>query len=167
MIGGVDTRALGADFGASIEDRWFEDYEVGAVYEWGYLSVTEEEILAFARQFDPQPIHIDRAYAAAGPFGGIIGSGWHSGSLAMRLIADHYLSKPASLASPGLDELRWAVPLRPGDTLRLRATILDARPSRSKPDRGIVTTAAELINQDDGRPITFRATNLLRRRPQL
>jgi acyl dehydratase len=162
----VATRALGADFGAPIEDRWFEDYEPAAVYEYGHLSVTEDELLEFARRFDPQPIHVDRAYAEAGPFGGLIGSGWHSGSLAMRLIADHYLSKPASLASPGLDELRWAVPLRPGDTLRLRVTILDARPSRSKPDRGIVSTGVELLNQDDGRPITFRATNLLRRRGQ-
>jgi acyl dehydratase len=161
----VETEALGADFGAPAGDRWFEDYEPGAVYEYGYLSVGEEEILEFARRFDPQPIHVDREYAARGPYRGLIGSGWHSGSLAMRLIADHFLSKPASLGSPGLEELRWAVPLRPGDTLRLRAEILEARVSRSKPDRGIVVTAAALINQDDGRPISFRATNLLLRRP--
>ncbi|HEV7655746.1 MAG TPA: MaoC family dehydratase [Mycobacteriales bacterium] len=163
----MGTRVLSeTDFAAPPDDRWFEDYAAGAVYEYGHLSVTEEEILEFAGRYDPQPIHVDRAYAASGPFGGIIGSGWQSGSLAMRLIADHYLSRVASLASPGLDELRWQVPLRPGDTLRLRVTILETRTSRSRPDRGVVLTGAELLNQDDGRPITFRATNFLRRRPE-
>jgi acyl dehydratase len=159
------TTLSGTDFAAPIDDRWFEDYEPGAVYEYGHLSVTEAEILDFAGRFDPQPIHVDRDFAATGPFGGLIGSGWHSAGLAMRLIADHYLSRVASLASPGVDELRWQVPLRAGDTLRLRTTIVDARPSRSKPDRGMVVTRAELLNEDDGRPITFRAMNLLLRRP--
>ena len=160
------TRALGGvDFGADIGERWFEDYVAGAVYEYGYLEVSEEEILGFARRFDPQPIHVDPEFAAGGPYGGLIGSGWHSAGLAMRLLADHYLSRVASLGSPGVDELRWQVPLRPGDTVRLRTTIVETRPSRSKPDRGIVITDAELINQHDGRPITFRAANLLLRRP--
>jgi acyl dehydratase len=83
----------------------------------------------------------------------------------MRLLADHYLSRVASLGSPGVDELRWQVPLRAGDTLRLRTTIVEARPSRSKPDRGVLVTDVELINQDDGRPISFRAVNFLLRRP--
>ena len=108
---------------------------------------------------------MDRDWAARGPYQGLIGSGGHSAALTMRLLADHYLSRVASLGSPGVDELRWTVPLRPGDTLRLRTTIVDTRASRSKPDRGIVITDAELINQDDGRPITFRAANLLLRRP--
>jgi acyl dehydratase len=160
------TRSLGpADFTAPIEDRWFSDYVVGAQYEYGHLDVREEEILRFAEQFDPQPIHIDGGFAAQGPFGGLIGSGWHSAGLAMRLIADHYLSKVASLASPGVDELRWKVPLRAGDRVRLRATVLEARPSRSKPDRGLVVTQVELLNQDDGVPISFRAMNLLAVRP--
>ncbi|HLI52255.1 MAG TPA: MaoC family dehydratase [Thermomicrobiaceae bacterium] len=159
------TRTLGsADFGVPIEDRYFEDYTVGAVYEYGYLSVTEDEITGYARQFDPQPIHTDRTYAEAGPFGGLIASGWHSAGLLMRLFADHYLSRVASLASPGIDELRWAVPVRPGDSLRLRATIAAARPSRSKPDRGLVHTKAELLNQDDQVPVSLIAMNLLRRR---
>ena len=162
----MGSRVLGeADFAAPTGDRWFEDYAAGAVYEYGHVSVTEAEILEFAGRFDPQPIHVDRSYAASGPFGGIIGSGWHSGGLAMRLIADHYLSRVASLASPGVDELRWQVPLRPGDTLRLRTTILETRLSRSRPDRGVVITGAELINQDDGCPISFRATNFLLCRP--
>ena len=159
------TRAIGAaDFSAPSDDRWFEDYSAGSVYEYGYLTVGEAEILEFATRFDPQPIHVDTEFAAAGPFGGIIGSGWHSASLAMRLIADHYLSRVASLASPGVDELRWQVPLRPGDTVRLRTTIAETRPSRSKQDRGLVITQVELINQDGGVPVAFRAMNLISRR---
>jgi acyl dehydratase len=161
----MGTRALAADFSAPSGDRWFEDYAAGAVYEYGYLTVSEAEILEFAGKFDPQPIHVDAAFAAAGPFGGIIGSGWHSAGLAMRLIADHYLSRVASLASPGVDELRWQVPLRPGDTVRLRTTIAETRPSRSKPDRGLVITQCELINADGGVPVAFRALNFLSRRP--
>jgi acyl dehydratase len=160
------TRSLGpADFTAPIDDRWFSDYVTGARYEYGHLDVREKEILRFAEQFDPQPIHIDPGYASGGPFGGLIASGWHSAGLAMRLLADHYLSRVASLASPGVDELRWQVPLRPGDRVRLRATVLDTRPSRSKPDRGLVVTQVELLNQDDGVPIAFRAMNLLAVRP--
>jgi acyl dehydratase len=156
------TRSLGpADFAAPIHDRWFSDYVTGAQYEYGHLDVTEEEILRFAKEFDPQPIHTDPGFALRGPFGGLIASGWHSAGLAMRLLADHYLSRVASLASPGVDELRWQVPLRPGDRVRLRATVLDTRPSRSKPDRGMVVTQVELLNQDDGVPIAFRAMNLL------
>lgn len=160
------TRSLGpADFAAPIHDRWFPDYVTGAQYEYGHLDVAEEEILRFAKEFDPQPIHTDPGFALRGPFGGLIASGWHSAGLAMRLLADHYLSRVASLASPGVDELRWQVPLRPGDRVRLRVTVLDTRPSRSKPDRGMVVTQVELLNQDDGVPIAFRAMNLLAIRP--
>lgn len=164
----MNTRALGGiDFAVPIEVRYFEDYQVGASYEYGYLTVTEAEILEFAERFDPQPIHLDPAYAATGPFGGLIASGWHSAGLLMRLFADHYLSRVASLASPGCDELRWAAPLRPGDQLRLRVTILETRPSRSKPDRGLVHTQAQLLNQNDQCPISLRAMNILRRRHPL
>lgn len=159
------TRTLSAaDFTAPIGDRYFEDYQPGAVYEYGYASVTGEEIISFATRFDPQPIHIDASFAAAGPFGGLIASGWHTGGIMMRLFADHYLSHVASLASPGVDELRWATPVRPGDALRLRATIVEARRSRSKPDRGLVRTRAELLNQDDGCALSLVAMNLLRSR---
>src|SRR5689334_21110760 len=143
------TRALGADFAVPITDRYFEDYQPGAVYEYGYLTVTEAEILDFARRFDPQPMHIDRDRAEAGPFGGLIASGWHTAGLFMRLYADHYLTRVASLASPGIDELRWPAPLRPGDLLRIRAEVAGARPSRSKPDRGLVRTRCELIASPD------------------
>ena len=156
------TRALGeADFATPIEDRYFEDYEAGAVYEYGYATVAEEEIVAFARRFDPQPIHADARLAAAGPFGGLIASGWHTGGIFMRLFADHYLSRVASLGSPGLDELRWPVPVRPGDRLRLRTTTVETRRSRSKPDRGVVRTRAELLNQDSLTALSLVAVNLL------
>jgi acyl dehydratase len=161
------TRSLGpTDFAAPVHDRWFADYVAGAQYEYGHLDVDQEEILRFAKEFDPQPIHTDQGFALNGPFGGIIASGWHTAGLAMRLLADHYLSRVASLASPGVDELRWQVPLRPGDRVHLRATVLDARPSRSKPDRGMVVTQVELLNQDGGVPIAFRAMNLLAVRPE-
>jgi acyl dehydratase len=156
------TRTLSeADFTAPIEDRYFEDYQAGAVYEYGWTSVTEQEIIAFARQFDPQPIHIDPAFAASGPYGGLIASGWHTAGILMRLLADHYLSRVASLGSPGIDELRWATPLRPGDSLRLRTTIVETRRSRSKPDRGLVRTHAQLLNSGDGCPLSLLAMNLL------
>jgi acyl dehydratase len=153
------------DFAAPIEDRWFEDYEPGAVYEYGYATLTEDELLDYARRFDPQPIHIDPEYAKAGAFGGLIASGWHTSALMMRLLADHYLSKVASLASPGVDELRWPAPVRAGDRLRLRTTIVETRVSRSKPDRGVVRTKAEMLNQDDVVVLSLLAVNMVSRRP--
>jgi acyl dehydratase len=159
------TRTLGgADFAAPIDDRYFEDYQAGAVYEYGHATVAEEEVVAFARRFDPQPFHADPELAAAGPFGGLIASGWHTAGIFMRLFADHYLSRVASLGSPGVDELRWPVPVRPGDRLRLKATIIEARLSRSKPDRGLVRTRAELLNQDNRGALSLVVVNLLLRR---
>ena len=161
------TRTLSdQDFAAPIDDRYFEDYMAGAVYEYGYVTVTEAEILDFARAFDPQPIHVDPEFAAAGPFGGVIASGWHTAGIMMRMFVDHCLSHVASLASPGIDELRWPAPVRPGDSLRLRAALVEARRSRSKPDRGLVRTRAELINQNDQTVLELTAMNIIRaRRP--
>jgi acyl dehydratase len=160
------TRTLSAaDFAVPIDDRYFEDYVAGAVYEYGHISVEEPEIIAFARLYDPQPIHTDPEFAATGPFGGIIASGWHSAALMMRFFAEHYLIRVASLGSPGIDELRWSAPLRPGDVLRARTTIIEARPSRSKDDRGMVITRAALLNQDDKSPVSFLAMNIIAKRP--
>jgi acyl dehydratase len=159
------TRTLSAqDFAVPIGDRYFEDYTAGAVYEYGYITVSEADILDFARAFDPQPIHVDPQFAAQGPFGGLIASGWHTAGIMMRMFADHCLSRVASLASPGIDELRWPAPVRPGDSLRLRATFVEARRSRSKPDRGLVRTKAELINQDDQTVLELTAMNIIRAR---
>jgi len=160
-----NTRTLSDDdFPAPIDDRYFEDYLPGAVYEYGYATVTEADILDFARAFDPQPIHTDLEFAARGPFGGLIASGWHTAGVMMRMLVDHYLSRVASLASPGLDELRWPAPVRPGDSLRLRATVVEARRSRSKPDRGLVRTQSELINQNDEVVLRVTAMNIIRAR---
>jgi acyl dehydratase len=162
---GGPTRVLSdSDFTVGVEARYFEDYQAGAVYEYGYASVSEAEIIAFAERFDPQPIHLDARFAGRGPFGGLIASGWHTAGIAMRLIVTHYLSQVASLASPGVDELRWPTPVRPGDSLRLRATIVQARRSRSEPDRGLVRTRAELLNQHDQTALSLVAMNLLRLR---
>ena len=141
--------------------RYFEDYAPGAVFEFGATTVTEAELLAFAQAYDPQAFHIDRDAAALSMFGGLIASGWHTAALMMRMLVDHYLSKVASLASPGVDELRWLVPVRAGDVLRVRVTVQDARRSRSRDDRGVVTSNIEVLNQHDAVVMTVKAVNLL------
>jgi acyl dehydratase len=151
-------------FAIPCDQRYFEDYPPGAVYEFGSISATEEEIIDFARRFDPQYFHTDPASAASGPFGGLAASGWHTAALMMRLYADHYLSSIASLGSPGVDELRWTRPVRPGDTLSLRVTTLEALPSRSKPDRGIVRAFVEVLNQNGEVVMSVRAMSLVQRR---
>ena len=145
--------------------RYFDDYQPGATYDCGSFSVNEAEIISFAIQFDPQPFHVDRAAAAGGPFGGIIASGWHTAALVMRQLVDYYLPPGASLGSPGLDEIRWPNPVRPGDTVRVRATVTEARRSQSKPDRGIMTTQIEAVNQDDRTIMRATAANFIRVRP--
>jgi len=154
-----------AGFRTAIEDRYFEDYIPGQIHEFGTTTVSESEILEFARQFDPQPMHVDPEAAAEGRYGGIIASGWHTVGLAMRLLVDHYISKVASLASPGVDEVRWPHPVRPGDAIRIRVSVLEARPSRSKPDRGVVRTRIEAFNQDDRLVLSLVAMSIMRRRP--
>ncbi|GAB2990749.1 MaoC family dehydratase [Streptomyces pseudoechinosporeus] len=158
------TSALGLDFDTPVQERYFEDYTPGSTYTYGSVTLTEEDILRFADEFDPQSIHSDPDAAAEGPFQGLIASGWHTASVMMRLYADHYISKVASLASPGVDELRWTQPVRPGDSLSIRTTVRAARLSRSKPDRGLVHTDIEVLNQRGDTVLTLTAMNLLRRR---
>jgi len=145
--------------------RYFDDYVPGTTHDCGSVSVSQAEIISFAIQFDPQPFHVDPEAAARGPFGGLIASGWHTAALVMRQLVDHYLSAEASLGSPGLDEMRWPDPVRPGDTLRVRATVADARRSQSRPDRGIMKTMIEAVNQDGRTVMRATATNFLRVRP--
>ncbi len=151
-------------FAAPIEDRYFEDYTEGAVFEYGPILVEEAEIISFAKRFDPQTMHIDPAKAAQGPFHGLIASGWHTVGLMMRLFVDNYLSSVASLASPGVDETRWHRPVRPGDQLQLRVSVLESRPSRSKPDRGMVVSLLEAFNQTGEVVCSLKAMNLLAKR---
>ncbi len=154
-----------AVFATPPEDRTFEDYEVGATHQLGSFTVTEDEIVAFATLYDPQAMHVDPDLAAAGPFGEVIASGWHTMSLTMRLIADNFLPHNG-LASPGIDELRWPAPVRPGDTLSVRATVLEARRSRTKPDRGIIHTHVETLNQNGEVVLSLKPMNLIRTRNQ-
>jgi acyl dehydratase len=110
--------------------------------------VSEEDILSFARQFDPQPFHVDPEAAKESVFGELIASGWHTGAMWMRLYVDAMLGGPTSQGSPGIEELRWLAPVRPGDTLHGRLTVLDATPSSRRPDRGTVRIRGEMMNQD-------------------
>lgn len=152
-------------FASPPDDRYFEDYTPGNMYQFGTITVTEPEIIEFAKQFDPQYFHIHPERAVESRFGGIIASGWHTVGLTMRLYVDHYLSHVASLASPGVDEVRWPNPVRPGDILRARVTILEARLSRSKPDRGIVHARIEAINQKDELVLSMVGISIIGRRP--
>jgi acyl dehydratase len=146
---------------AQREQRWFEDYQPGLVLEFGAAGVDGAEIIEFARRYDPQPFHTDPEAAARSAYGGLIASGWHTGSLMMRLLVEHYLSPVSSLGSPGLDELRWLAPVRPGDTLSLRVTVLDARRSRSRPDRGLMRSQIEVLNQRREVVMSMKALNFV------
>jgi acyl dehydratase len=128
--------------------RFFEDFEPGQVYELGSRTVTEADIVAFARDWDPQPFHTDPEAAAESVFGGLIASGWHTGAMWMRLYVDSLLGGPASQGSPGIEELRWLAPVRPGDTLHGRLTVLETRPSERHPGRGTVRIRGEMVNQE-------------------
>jgi acyl dehydratase len=144
---------------------YFEDFPPGDVRESPGRTVTRDEIVAFAREFDPQPFHIDETAAKATIYEGLIASGWHTIAIYMRLMWDSYLKDTASLGSPGVDEVRWLKPVRPGDTLRARFTVLEAVPSRSKPDRGIVRSLSEVFNQHGEVVMTLRGLGMFGRRP--
>ena len=129
--------------------RYLEDFITGSVAEAGSVLVTEDEVLDFARRYDPQPFHTDPAAAKNWPYGGLIASGWHTAAMMMRLVVDNFIDGETSLGSPGLGSIRWKLPVRPGDVLRVRARVLDNRRSQSKPDRGTVTLEVEVLNQRD------------------
>ena len=143
------------------EDRYFEDYVHGTVCEFGEARVSEGEIIDFARRFDPQAMHVDPQAASGGAFGGLIASGWHTAAMMMRLVVDNFLPAKASLGSPGIDELRWLRPVRPGDVLRVRVSVLEATRSRSKPDRGVVRTLMEVLNQHGEVVMSLKAMNII------
>lgn len=155
----------GDNTAAPLQSRWFDDYAVGEVFEFGQHEVTEAEIIAFARQYDPQPFHVDPEAAAAPPYGGLIASGWMTTAIAMRMLCDHYIPQQAALASPGVEQVRWLHPVRPGDRLRMRVSILAVQRSRSKPDRGVVTARQEVINQHGQTVMSLDGKSMLRVRP--
>ena len=131
-----------------LKERFFEDFEPGESFEFGEIHVSEEDIIEFAKNYDPQSFHIDPVAAKKSIYGSVIASGWHTGSMMMRCLVDHFVSEN-SMGSPGIENLRWPHPVRGGDILRAKVTITSARRSRSKPDRGILVNHSALYNQDD------------------
>lgn len=153
-----------AVFKSPRDQRYFEDYEVGACYELGSFRLSEAEIIEFATRFDPQRFHVDPVAAAASPYGGIIASGWHTGSAMMRLLADHFISSVAGLGSPGLDEIRWLKPTRPDTEMTVRVTVLDKRRSKSKPDRGLFFHKVEVFDPAGELAMTVRGAGMVKLR---
>jgi acyl dehydratase len=147
------------------KNRYLEDFEVGETLELGSCRVTREEILEFARRYDPQPFHVDEAAARQSIYGGLIASGWHTTAMLMRLLVDG-MAGVNSMGSPGTDEIRWLKPVRPGDTLTARAVVLDVVPSRSKPDRGHMRAAYEVFNQKGEKVMTMISRGIYARRPE-
>ncbi len=146
--------------------RWLEDFNPGDVAEFGDTLVTEQEVIAFAKRYDPQPFHVDAEAAAASSFGGLVASGWHTSAMMMRMLVDHWVPQQASMGSPGVDELRWLKPVRPGARLSVRLTVLDTTRSRSKPDRGVVRTLTEVLNQQGEVVMSARSIAIVRVRLQ-
>ncbi|KFI07843.1 MaoC family dehydratase [Massilia sp. BSC265] len=146
--------------------RWyFEDFHPGQEIELGERTVSEEEIIAFARQFDPQPFHVDREAAGASIYGGVIASGWHTCSLMMRMVVDGLMCSASSMGSPGLDRVRWLRPLRAGDTLKVRYLTTQVKASNSKPDRGVVWSRWTATNQHGEEICTIDGMGMFGRRP--
>jgi acyl dehydratase len=143
---------------------YFEDFHAGQVIDLGSCRFTEEEIVDFARRFDPQPFHLDRE-AAEVRRGGLVASGWHTCSAMMRQIVDRLLLRCVSHGSPGVDEIRWLKPVRPGDTLHMSMRILETVPSRSKPDRGVLKSEYVAINQHGEQVLTMKTLGMFGRRP--
>jgi acyl dehydratase len=148
-----------------MNERYFEDYRPGAVFTGGPVAIGEAEIVEFARKYDPQAMHTDPEAAARGYFDGLIASGWHTAAVMMRLFVEHFLSPASSLASPGIDEVRWLRPVRPGDLLTLRVTVIAAERSRSRPERGTVRSLVEVLNQQDQVVMSLKPISFIRCRP--
>ena len=144
---------------------YLEDFKAGDEFRSPGITLTEAQIIDFALTFDPQPFHVDATAAAAGPFGGLIASGFHTAALSFRLFWQTGVLGDASLGSPGFDQLRWLKPVRPGDTLRVVARVVEVKRSSSKPDRGAVTVAYTTLNQHGEPVMTLVAIQLVKARP--
>jgi acyl dehydratase len=143
---------------------YWEDFAPGSVAEYGAREVTRDEIIAFAVEFDPQPFHLDEDAARTSMFRGLAASGWHTCSLLMRIIADGFVVNSSSMGSPGVDEVKWLAPVRPGDRLRVRTTVLESRASRSWPEMGLVKFLFEMFNQADVAVMSLTTTSMFGRR---
>jgi acyl dehydratase len=144
--------------------RYWEDFKVGEVEQIGGKRVDKEEMIEFAMQFDPQPFHIDEAAAKKSMYGGLIASGWHTCAMVMRMMCDAYMLQSASVGSPGIDNLKWLKPVRPGDMISARRTTLETRASKSKPDIGIVNNLWEVFNQNGEMVMSMQGYGMFRRR---
>jgi len=149
----------------TIRHHW-EDFPAGSVREFGAKTVTREAVLAFAREFDPQPFHLDDDAAEASLFGRLSASGWHTCAMTMRMICDDHLLESSSLGSPGIDSLRWHKPVYPGDTLRVRLEVLEARAMSSRPEVGLVRSRWLVLNQHGEAVLSMEGWGMFRRRPQ-
>ena len=145
--------------------RYFEDLPPGQTFDAGTVSVGEDDIIAFARRYDPQLFHVDPVAARSTIYGGLIASGWQTVALSMRLMIDHVFGHSSGMGSPGVDQVRWTRPVRPGDTLSVSVTVLEARPSRSKPDRGVLRFRVDVQNQDAEPVMDLTGTSFMARRP--
>ncbi len=148
----------------SAKKYYFEDFPVGMALEISGPTLTKDSILEYARRYDPQPFHVDEEAAKQSLFGGLIASGWQTVSLCMRMICDSYLIESASMGSPGVKEVSWTQPVRPGDTLKLKMTVLEAKASRSKPDRGMVLHRWEVFNQNQELVMHMEGYGMFKRR---
>jgi acyl dehydratase len=145
--------------------RYFEDFRAGDVVQLGRRRVTRDDIVAFASEFDPQPFHLDEEAGRGSPFGGLVASGWHTAAMFMGLFVREILLDSASLGSPGVEELRWLRPVRPGDELTGIVRVVETRPSERDPRRGTVITESEVLNQDGEVVMRMRARGFFARRP--
>jgi acyl dehydratase len=150
---------------SAAREWYFEDFLPGQEIDLGTRSVTEDEIVAFAREFDPQPFHVDHDAAAASIYGGVIASGWHTCSMMMRMVVDGLMARASSMGSPGLDGVRWLAPVRAGDTLNVRYQTVKVKASASKPDRGVVWSKWVAINQHGETVCTVEGMGMFGRRP--
>jgi acyl dehydratase len=145
---------------------YWEDFKVGEVVETGRHTFTEEEIIAFAKQFDPQPFHVDPEAAKNSFYGGIIASGWHTCCVAMRYMVQYYIGRSASMGSPGMDNVRWLKPVRPGDTITFLRVITESRASQSRPNAGLLKSIAQAVNQHGETVLTMEGWGMFGRRPK-
>lgn len=143
---------------------YWEDFKVGETQQIGQKRIDKDEIIAFAKQFDPQPFHVDETAAKVSMYGGLIASGWHTVALVMRMMCDSYMLDSASLGSPGIDNLKWLKPVRPGDTIRAQRTTLEVRASASRPEMGLVKTRWEVLNQNGEPVMTMEGYGMFQRR---
>jgi acyl dehydratase len=143
---------------------YLEDFQPGQTYDLGSIEVTHEQVVDFAKQFDPQPFHLDIDAGGESIFGGLIASGWHTCSLMMRLVVDNLFSRTATLGSPGVNQIRWILPVRPGDTLHASTRVLAVTSSVSKPDRGTIEFHYDVRNQNDEAVLAMQGISMFRRR---